>query len=152
MTTRSAEKGIPVPFSARRRKRSGPDASRCPASVSTTDDAGWSPYKAQRSQPVATAGKWEDAENGSNRLITLPSLRPVRPNRPDHPDGAVPRLMQPASAEARASPTAVTPRGAVYASARVVMDSRAVVATARYIAVLVAIDQITSEMMAGKNA
>jgi hypothetical protein len=37
-----------------------------------TKDSGyptWSIYGAQRAQPVATRGKWEGAENGSNRPI-----------------------------------------------------------------------------------
>ena len=30
------------------------------------------PYGAQRSQPVATGGKWEDADNGSDKRKPLP--------------------------------------------------------------------------------
>jgi hypothetical protein len=40
--------------------------------VATADNGGWSLYGAQRSQRVATAGKWEDAENGADMRNPLP--------------------------------------------------------------------------------
>jgi hypothetical protein len=33
---------------------------------------GWSTYGAQRAQPVATGGKWDTLENGSNKPIGNP--------------------------------------------------------------------------------
>src|ERR687896_563851 len=38
------------------------------------DNEGWSLYGAQRSQLVATGGKWEGAENGSDKRKPLPSV------------------------------------------------------------------------------
>jgi hypothetical protein len=50
--------------------------------VAFTDDCGWSVYGAERSQLVATGGKWDGPENGSNRPKPLPwvatSCDPVR--------------------------------------------------------------------------
>ena len=37
------------------------------------DNEGWSLYGAQRSQLVATGGKWEGAENGSDKRKPLPA-------------------------------------------------------------------------------
>jgi hypothetical protein len=36
------------------------------------DNEGWSLYGARRTQPVATGGKWDDAENGSDKRKPLP--------------------------------------------------------------------------------
>src|SRR6266545_8356711 len=41
------------------------------SSVATADNGVWSLYGAQRLQPVATGGKWENAENGSDRRKPL---------------------------------------------------------------------------------
>jgi hypothetical protein len=38
------------------------------------DNEGWSLYGAERSQLVATGGKWEGAENGSGKRKPLPSV------------------------------------------------------------------------------
>jgi hypothetical protein len=38
------------------------------------DNEGWSLYGAQRSQLVATGGKWEGAENGSDKRKTTDHL------------------------------------------------------------------------------
>jgi hypothetical protein len=40
--------------------------------VVRTDNAGWSLYGAQRSQPVATGGKWDGPSNGSDKRKPLP--------------------------------------------------------------------------------
>jgi len=40
--------------------------------VFRSDNAIWSLYGAQRSQPVATGGKWDGADNGSNKQKPLP--------------------------------------------------------------------------------
>jgi hypothetical protein len=39
--------------------------------VALGDDGGWSIYGAERSQPVATGGKWVGPENGSNKPKTV---------------------------------------------------------------------------------
>jgi hypothetical protein len=38
-----------------------------PAHVAKADNVGWSLYGAQRSQPMATCGKWARAESGSEK-------------------------------------------------------------------------------------
>ena len=40
--------------------------------VAKVDNSGWSVYGAQRSQPVATGGKWGGTENGSGKRNRLP--------------------------------------------------------------------------------
>src|SRR5438046_4497465 len=40
--------------------------------VAFGDDRGWSIYGAERSQPVATGGKWVGPENGSDKRKPLP--------------------------------------------------------------------------------
>jgi hypothetical protein len=43
-------------------------------SVARADNSGWSLYGAQRAQPVASGGKWNGFENGSNKPKPLPQV------------------------------------------------------------------------------
>jgi hypothetical protein len=46
-------------------------------SIAKADNIGWSIYGVERSQPVATGGKWDGPENASNSQTRCRGLRPV---------------------------------------------------------------------------